>query len=307
MAINHPSQVPRPLLPRIASEWKLLFRPEKTGCFINDHCVVKGFDGKWHLYGITSHHKEANPNHERWFAHGVGESLWSEQPMQETAPVCDEGQRSWAPAVILHGPLAYMIYGPAPTRMVISRDMNHWRRAEINLHNTPLEACNRDHAILKIEDGTWLMYATGVAPDGTGAISVFASHDLINWSFVRYALRTCGKGGLNPDWGATESPFVAHLDGWYYLSTTYTDSISDTYHQTLIFRSLNPFDFGTYDADKPEESVVQTFKAHAPEYIYCDREKSWFITTCGWPGRGTPHEGGVSIARLAWDPAQGLL
>ena len=40
--------------PKITGEWRILFKPEKTGDYVNDHCVVKGLDGKWHLYGCTS-------------------------------------------------------------------------------------------------------------------------------------------------------------------------------------------------------------------------------------------------------------
>ena len=45
--------------PRISSEWRILFKPEKNGNYVNDHCIVKGSDGKWHLYGITGF--EARP------------------------------------------------------------------------------------------------------------------------------------------------------------------------------------------------------------------------------------------------------
>lgn len=46
--------------PRISSEWRILFKPEKNGNYVNDHCIVKGSDGKWHLYGITGF--EARPS-----------------------------------------------------------------------------------------------------------------------------------------------------------------------------------------------------------------------------------------------------
>ena len=40
--------------PYISGEWKVLFTPEKHGNYVNDHCIVRGADQKWHLYGITS-------------------------------------------------------------------------------------------------------------------------------------------------------------------------------------------------------------------------------------------------------------
>ncbi|MBQ7789281.1 MAG: hypothetical protein IJ398_06505 [Clostridia bacterium] len=41
-------------IPYIASEWQELFRPKETGNYINDHCIIKSLDGKYHLFGITS-------------------------------------------------------------------------------------------------------------------------------------------------------------------------------------------------------------------------------------------------------------
>ena len=144
------------------------------------------------------------------------------------------------------------------------------------------------------------MYATGLDEDGGGAISLFVSHDLLTWSFVRFALRTTGDRALKPAWGATESPFVFRYEEWWYLSITYTDCRPENYHDTLIFRSLTPFDFGVFDADRPDDSVVQRLHAHAPEYLFDPISQSWFITTCGWNGFGVPHEGAVSVATLGW-------
>ncbi len=31
-----------------------MFKPEKNGNYVNDHAIVVGADGKYHLYGITS-------------------------------------------------------------------------------------------------------------------------------------------------------------------------------------------------------------------------------------------------------------
>ncbi|MDQ8738105.1 hypothetical protein [Paenibacillus sp. LHD-38] len=35
--------------------------------------------------------------------------------------------------------------------------------------------------------------------------------------------------------------------------------------------------------------------------LICADDGSWNITTCGWRGMGTPHEGAVSIARFIWE------
>lgn len=48
-------------IPYVSSGWKELFRPEKTGDYINDHCIVKGADGKYHLFGITGFFGGSSP------------------------------------------------------------------------------------------------------------------------------------------------------------------------------------------------------------------------------------------------------
>ena len=60
-------------IPCITGEWRVLFKPEVHGNYVNDHSIVKGSDGLWHIYGITSF--EGTPGAERYFAHGKGESL----------------------------------------------------------------------------------------------------------------------------------------------------------------------------------------------------------------------------------------
>ena len=291
---------PHPI-PVLDSEWRVLFRPEKTGCYINDHSLVRSADGKWHLFGITQLGESHNPEMERYFAHGSGDTLSGDAPWVEHGSVCNDGTRAWAPGAVAHEGRYFMFYGPSPTKLCVSRDLFHWMGEPVVMGGAPCEAAHRDHMVYKLEDSTWLLYATGLDEKGMGAISVFVSHDLINWHFVRYALRTSGDSALRPAWGATESPFVFFREGWFYLSITYTDCQRKNYQDTVIFCSVNPFDFGVFDADRPEESVVQRFKAHAPEYVYDEKDGHWYMTTCGWPGFDIPHEGAVSVARIAWN------
>ena len=53
-------------IPYISGEWKILFKPEKYGNYVNDHTIVKGSDNDWHLYGITSFGGQSYQ--ERYFA-----------------------------------------------------------------------------------------------------------------------------------------------------------------------------------------------------------------------------------------------
>ena len=83
-------------IPYIAGKWRILFKPEKNGNYVNDHSIVVGSDGRWHLYGITSF--EGKPAHERYFVHGVGESL--DKPFTEVGRSIDRGTLAWAPCVV---------------------------------------------------------------------------------------------------------------------------------------------------------------------------------------------------------------
>ncbi len=283
-------------VPSIAGSWQLLYKPEKTGCYVNDHSLIRAHDGGWHILGITRDGPEAMADRERYFTHGRGEQLICPGGFEEVNIVCDNGVRAWAPAVVSDGKRYYMYYGPSPLRFATSDELSHWMENPVYLVDAPLDACHRDSMVLRMDDGAWLMYATGIC-DGFGVISVFRSEDLVTWRFLQYALRTHGPAALKPPWGATESPFVVHRDGLYYLFITYTDCSLDNYHNTLVFASADPTDFGEYIGEG-DETVLARLHAHAPEIV--QDAGRWYITTCGWRGMDTPIEGGVAIAELAW-------
>lgn len=285
------------IAPRIAGDWQLLYKPEKTGCYVNDHSLIRGLDGNWHLFGITKPTPEIAADQERYFTYGRGSRLISPGGFEEICIVCDNGVRAWAPSVVTDGKRYYMHYGPSPMRMATADELTHWMEHTPVFDETPLDSCHRDSMLLRLNDGSWLMYATGIK-DRYGVISVFRSDDLVNWVFIRYALRTSGGAPYNPPWGATESPFVVHLNGWFFLFITYTDCAPENYHNTLVFRSKDPTDFGEYTGNNHDEVVIASLHAHAPE-IVCDEGK-WYITTCGWRNRGIPIEGAVAIAALEW-------
>ena len=281
--------------PRIASGWSLLFSPSRYGRYVNDHSILKGADGRWHLFGITSLVEKDFSENERYFVHAATPSL--DQPMVELGKVCDNGVRAWAPAVIGHDSRYYMFYGPSPTRFATSDELGHWMENSIYFHGAPLDAAHRDHFVLRISEGRWLMYATGIHRR-LGVISVFESGDLVNWTFLRYALTTPPEAPLQPPWGATESPFVLERDGLFYLFMTYTDCSIENYHDTVVFVSSDPTDFGAYAGGDRGEKFCTRLHAHAPEILQSGDDT--FITTCGWRGWGAPIEGAVAIAALEW-------
>jgi beta-fructofuranosidase len=289
-------------IPSIASPWRALFKPRRFGRYVNDHSLIQAKDGRWHLFGISSHATEDYSELERSFVHAAGE-LWPDEDregMRELGKVCDNGVRAWAPSVVRDGPRYFMHYGPSPMRLATSLELTHWMEHTPTIEGAPMDSCHRDSMVLQLGDGAWRMYITGIDDEGYGVVSVLASSDLVAWKFRGYALRTAGQAPYNPPWGATESPFVVVREGQFFLFITYTDCGLESYHNTLVFRSTDPENFGAYTGENDDDIVVAKLHAHAPEVIQ-DTDGQWYITTCGWPDRQTPIPGGVGIARLSWE------
>lgn len=280
-------------IPQISGEWQVLFKPEKNGNYVNDHTVIIGSDGKWHLYGITSF--VGSPAQERYFVHGVGESLL--KPFAEVGRSIDRGTLAWAPCVVNKDDNYYMFYGPSPTSLAVSFDMYEWFGTNVYLKNEPLMGAHRDHFVIRVSDEKYLMYVVGVY-NKKGAISCFSSSDLIHWDFEGYALTSGDDAPLKPAWGAFESPFVVKKDGLYYLFVTYTNCSNDTYQDTLVFCSSDPQNFGEYNGGQGGAIPITKLYAHAAEVLEQDGE--FYITTCGWNGKPIPIPGAVAIARLTW-------
>lgn len=277
--------------PYIASGWKTLFAPRRFGKYVNDHTIY--FDGKWHLIGITS--KKGIPTQERYFVHAVTDR--PDKPMKELCKVIDNGTLAWAPCVIERNGLYYMFYGPSPTKLAVSFDSGDWFGQEISIKGLPPMACHRDHFVLQTGENDYIMYAVGVK-DGKSSVCCMTSHDLLSWEFSGYALTSGEKSELNPSWGAFESPFVVKKDGLFYLFITYTDCSKSTYHDTLVFCSESPLDFGLYNGGFDGAKPIAKLKTHAPEIF------SWggkeYITTCGWR-KSSFTKGKVKYAELRWE------
>lgn len=274
--------------------WRVLFRPE-TGCYVNDHTVFQDLHGVWHVIGITKESPAIEPDQERFFCHGTGADL-AAGGFQDRWKVCDFGERAWAPAVAHNGERFVMLYGPEPMRTAISDEGHHWRQAPNRVDGCPPDGNMRDQMVVRLDDETWLMYATALK-DGGGAINLFVGEDLLHWRFVRTVWRCTPAAPLRPAWSAAESPFVFRHDGAWFLSVTYTDG-PHNYHNTLLFRSSTPFDFGRYDG----ANAWATLHAHAPEYLRHPETGQWYITSCGWHGDTFQPviEGAVAITELDW-------
>ncbi len=259
---------------------------ESAPWYVNDHTIVRGRDGTWHLFGIT-HQEPADPEDEDHFAHATAPSLqgpWTKRPFALSVDPGYYGETHlWAPHVIERGGTYYMFYNGGgddhsayAISLATSTDLYHWtRRPDGPLFRDGYDA--RDPYVMRL-GGRWVMYytATGSPGGGTHIVAYRTSADLVHWSGrqVAYADRSAGTFG-----GSTESPFVVRNGGYWYLFT----GPRPGYVGTDVFRSTDPLRFG---------DQVGHIAAHAAEVVR-DRGR-WYVTSAGWG------QGGVSLAPLIW-------
>ncbi|MGH3505135.1 MAG: family 43 glycosylhydrolase, partial [Nocardioidaceae bacterium] len=253
-----------------AGEFAKIYDPsvgEDEPWYINDHTFVRAHDGTWHMFGST-HAEPADPQDEDHFAHATAPSLhgpWTKRRYAlDVDPEYGE-THLWAPYVLAHDGVYYMFYaggGPDHTQSEInlatSTDLYHWKRHSGGpLFRDGFEA--RDPMVLKVGDH-WVMYycATDDPAGGHHVVAYRVSDDLVQWGarHIAYTSPDTGTGA-----GDTESPFVVHRHGRYYLFVgpcgAYAGG-SRSYTCTDVFESKDPLHF-----DKSHH--VGRIDAHAPE------------------------------------------
>ena len=255
----------------------------------NDHCIVKGPDGRWHAFGIT--HPLMSPDNvhagENQSFHAlapvgkltdvVRKGAWKDLP--KVLPASErpgEKVENHAPFIVKKAGLYHMIYGPSPIRYATSKDLHAWKPRG-KLHRDP---GGRDPAIC-YHNGTYHMLVCG-----NYKVSMATSRDLINWSAARTVLSM-------PDKVDPESPSLIRYNKTFYLFVCGWNGVWDKkelsgayQYITYVYQSDDPF---TFD---PRRAVTR-LTAHAPE-IFQDERGDWFISSAEWPHRG------ISIARLVW-------
>jgi hypothetical protein len=177
-----------------------------------------------------------------------------------------------------------------------------------------------DHDIYRDAEGRWRLVGITSRSDGDfraeryfSRIDVYQSFDLEHWQYIGAALDSSRGSERNSPFASMESPVVVRYAGCYYLSFTYNnDSFfwpgllllfkiwprRDSYNDTLVVHSDNPYCFGSYRGRRRTPSLVAELCAHAP--AYCAEEDTWFITTAGWPWAATLTSGEVAVAPLRW-------
>lgn len=273
-----------------ASKFKRIYDPsagEDGPWYINDHCFVRGGDGRWHLFGIT-HAEPAAPLDEKCFAHASTADLpgpWEKHPHVMHADRDAFGETHvWAPHIICHGGRYHMFYcagGDDHARyrihLATSDDLWQWTRHPGNpLIVDGFDA--RDPMVLRVDD-EWLMYYTATRPAAGGRHVVVAvrSEDLVHWRDPVVVFKSDKAGTFG---GPTESPFVFEHGSRFYLSLC----LGEPYACTAFYESDNPMRFGPADE-------VGRIVSHAAEVITLP-DGTYKVSHAGWG------QGGVYLADL---------
>lgn len=274
-------------VPFVQGPFQRVYRPPGTR-YLNDHTLVRGDDGRWHLYGIT-HESEGDASLERSFLHASAASLfgpWTDEPdaLQSQEP---EGAL-WAPFVmpVSVGRWAMFYYGNTPDHRVLradSLDLRAWRRTGASAPG------GRDPFVLRAGDA-WLLYSVGADEQRqVGQIIVSTSPDLLRWTEPVVALE-------DPEpsfgWGNLESPTVVRRGEEFYLFVTRTSESRHDYARTLVFASRDPRRFAW--------TPVTELTAHAAEVI--EHGGECFVTSAGWTYQIGERWRGLSVAPLGWAP-----
>jgi sucrose-6-phosphate hydrolase SacC (GH32 family) len=235
--------------------------------------------------------------------------------MQEAEPIADFGELAWAPHVVTNQSQYHMFWSPHRLNQMTSQDGITWENYLVTM-KAPFHYFFRDPMVIQAAPGQWLLYTTARATYFS-QVDIYQSFNLREWQYIRPALRSSFGSERNAPFASMESPYIIQYQGNYYLFFTYNnDSFfwpgilmlfkcwpdPNSYNETLVFQSNNPYDFGYYRGKTNSPSLLTQLKAHAAEIIYHPEQDAWFITTAGWPWVATLTSGEVAVAPLLWEP-----
>lgn len=261
-----------------------VFNPSTTDeeWYLNDHTLVQGPDGLWHLFGITAP-EPARPLEEVFFAHATAPTVTGPWTAHEPVMHADTSvgeTHVWAPHVIAHDGTFWMFYTGGTDdhtryriQLATSDDLFTWR-FEATLFEDGYDA--RDPMVLRVGEQWVLYYTRTSAPEGgVHQVAARTSDDLRTWSEPRVVFDSRESGTYG---GPTESPFVIPVSNG--SEQGYLLSVCDAflYDVTRVYFSTDPFHW--------EGEPAFIVSEHCPEYV-ADGDRLW-VTGAGW-GRGGLH------------------
>jgi hypothetical protein len=137
--------------PQIDGPWQELFRPTRSGNYVNDHTVYRDALGQWRVLGITAA-GTGDYTREIRFAHGVSDEFPPAQGMREAEAVADFGELAWAPHAVVDEGTYYLFWSPHRLRRMRSADGVTWDDHRIVM-KAPFHKFFRDAMILQPADG----------------------------------------------------------------------------------------------------------------------------------------------------------
>ena len=252
----------------------------------NDHTFTKGPDGKWHIIGITHpltdfrinvHEGEFLSFHAKEPETGfLTEKGWLDLPkVLPPAERPTERLENHAPYIVQKDELYYMVYGPSPIRLAVSKDLMKW---ELKGNLFYEEKGARDPSIIYFNTRYYLIYCT------ERKVKMRSSEDLMSWSESKTIFESVV---FDP-----ESPSIVRYNNSFYLFVCSWNGVWDKkdiqgayQYKTYVHHS------NRIDEFKNREPIT-VLNAHAPEIF--QYQKHWYISSVEWPNRG------ISIDEFHW-------
>jgi len=262
--------------------------PDPARQHVVDHGFILANNGRWQLwacirgtavgriiYGWEGDSLERGP----WEPRGV--KLRADARYGE---VVEPQERAGAPFFLKTDDAYLCFFHSRGVHLLTSSDgVSYERKLRPDGTSLLLKDGGRDTMVLKIGERYFLyLTVTTVSRDGWARsfVIVRTSEDLERWSDYTIVSEggVAGNGPVN-----AESPFVVHLDGFFYLfRATSIDPM------TYVYRSRTPYNFGVNDDSK----LIAVLPVKAPE-IVC-HEGEWYISDLA-------DFQGIKLARLRWD------
>ncbi|MDU0353403.1 family 43 glycosylhydrolase [Paraglaciecola aquimarina] len=259
----------------------------------NDHGFIKADDGKWHIFGIT--HPYIAPKHgdihkgENASFHAVStttnfKDAFVTNHFIDKAKVLPPQDRpnepivNHAPYIIKKDDWYYMVYGPSPMRLAVSKDLYEWQSKGNLFHQ---EGGARDPSLFVQNGKYYMVYCS------QNSVLLRESDDMLTWSEPKTIFTSVIY--------EPESPSLIFHNGTYYLVVCSWDGVWDKkelvgayQEKSYVLQSDDMFNFG-----KNSDKQVATLLGHAPE-LFQDEDGDWYISSAEWPNRG------VSVDKITW-------